>query len=228
MRALPLLDDRWDAIRRRWQGELAALLGGDLAAAAARAHVAMELEMGRALLRAPAPDCAAGCSWCCHVHADATVPEILAAAAHVRAALGPEARAALRDRLTAQAARVADLDDDARWAQRIPCALLGADGRCTIYEGRPLRCRAFHSCAVDRCRQAFAGESEAEAVPSPPLVRAAGAVEAAYDGALLAAGLPVEVFRFEIGLLVALVDPTAGDRARAGEDAFAAARPRGG
>ncbi|MFN7145407.1 MAG: YkgJ family cysteine cluster protein, partial [Myxococcota bacterium] len=134
----------------------------------------------------------AGCSWCCHVHVDASAPEILATAAHLRRTRSAEALAALRDRLAAHASRIVGpglgpglrLDDEARWAQRIPCALLAEDGRCSIYDARPLRCRAFHSCSADRCRDAFSGATDEEAIPCPPLVRACYAVEDAYDRAL--------------------------------------------
>ena len=229
VRRLPILLERHEAVVSRWQGSIAELLPEGLAAAARAAHAAMEVETRRALSRGPAltPACAAGCSWCCHVHADASVPEILAAAAHLRRARSPEALSALRERLAEQAARVTALDDQERWAQRIPCALLAEDGRCSIYEARPLRCRAFHSCAVEPCRDALDGVRDAEAVASPPLTRASAAVEEAYDRALVQAGLSPEGYRFELGLLIALDDPGAGERWRAGEDAFAAARPQG-
>ncbi|MFT3772917.1 MAG: YkgJ family cysteine cluster protein [Minicystis sp.] len=227
MRALPILDES-SPILRRTQGEIAALLAGDLADAAARAHVAIDEAARVALARSPAldPACAAGCSWCCHVHADATVPEILAAARHLRGAMSREALAAFRDRLAAHVERVVDLDDQARWGQRIPCALLAQDGRCSIYEARPLRCRAFHSCSVDRCRDAFEGVSDEETVISPSLQRACRAVEDAYDDALAEVGIAPEGYRFEVGLLIAIDDPSASDRFRAGEDVFARARPR--
>lgn len=71
--------------------------------------------------------CRAGCSGCCH--ARLSVSDVEADA--LRAALSepsPEARA----RLEAQLERP---DDDPR------CVLLGDDGRCAAYAGRPLVCR---------------------------------------------------------------------------------------
>lgn len=200
----------------------------DLEATARAAQTALDEAARGALARRPAlePACAAGCSWCCHVDVEASVPEVLAAAAHLHRVLLREAMAALRARLAEHAARIAALDAEERWARRIACALLAADGRCSIYEVRPLRCRAFHSCSADRCRDAFHGTSDAEAIACPPLARAAAAAEEAYDRALVGAGLSPEGYRFELALLIALDDPGAGDRWRAGEDAFAAARPR--
>jgi len=199
---------------------------------AARAHAALDEEAARALARPGAirPACSAGCSYCCHVHVDATVPEVLAIVEHLERTRSPEALGALRERLAQHAARVGQLDDEARWAAKIPCALLGDDGRCGIYEARPLRCRAFHSCAVEPCREAFAGSEGAEPAVSARLERAQDAVEEGYDRALVEAGLSAEGHRLEIALLVALDDPQAAERWRSGDEAaFGRARtPRAG
>src|SRR5262249_30287315 len=113
-----------------------------------------------------------------------------------------EAITALIARLAERAA--ADLDDQARWAARIPCALLDERGHCSVHPARPLRCRAFHSCDAGPCREAFAGRDEGDPVMVPALRRAHDAVEAGYDAALAAAGLAVEGERLEIGLHRAL------------------------
>lgn len=216
MRALRLLQGHSEAIRARVKGEVAARLGRGAAAAAlvdgaACAHAALDEEGRRALARPGAllPACSAGCSYCCHVHVDATVPEILAIADHLARTRSPDDIAALGQRLAEQVRRVEPLDDEARWDAKIPCALLGEGGRCSIYEVRPLRCRAFHSCSVEPCRVAFAGRDDAEPVPSPRLTRAHDAVEAGYDEALAEAGLSAEGHRLESGLLRALEDPAA-------------------
>lgn len=197
--------------------------------AAVHAHAILDEEGRRALARPGAlqPACSAGCSCCCHVHVDATVPEILAIASHLRRSLAPAALESLRARLAAHVTRVEPMTDEARWSARIPCALLGEDGRCSIYEVRPLRCRAFHSCSVTPCREAFAGCAEAEPVKSPRLERAHDAVEEGYDQALVRAGCSAEGHRLEVGLLVALDPPDAGARRLAGEEPFARARRSG-
>lgn len=197
--------------------------------AAVHAHATLDEEGRRALARPGAlqPACSAGCSFCCHVHVDATVPEILAIASHLRRSVGLAALESFRARLAAHVTRVEPLSDEARWSARIPCALLGEDGRCSIYEVRPLRCRAFHSCSVTPCREAFAGCAEAEPVKSPRLERAHDAVEEGYDQALARAGRAAEGHRLEVGLLVALEAPDAGARWLAGEESFSRARRSG-
>jgi Fe-S-cluster containining protein len=214
VRALRVLRQQGEALSARVEAELRALLAADaspagLARAAFHAHRALDEagEGARSLVFAPA--CRAGCSFCCHVHVDATHPEILAVAAHLTRTRPPAALAALRLQL-AEHVRAADaLDDEARWLARIPCALLGDDGRCSVYPARPLRCRAFHSCSVDPCREAFHGSAAAEPVTSPALARAHDAVEEGYARALAAAGLSTEPQRLERGLLAVLLDDAA-------------------
>ena len=230
VRALRVLQQQSESLRARVEAEVASRLDGaptpeTAIAAAAHAHAVMEEAGARVLAHgARRPACAAGCSHCCHVHADATVPEILAVAAHVAGAWTAKARAALRDRLQLQVGRVETLDDDARWAARIPCALLDEAGRCTVHAARPLRCRAFHSCSAEPCRDAFEGRAEAGPERIALLDRAHDAVEEGYDGALVAAGLSAAGYRLELGLLLALDDPGAGARWLAGDDAFRRAR----
>jgi Fe-S-cluster containining protein len=226
VRALRVLQEQSEAIRLRVQGDVARALGEDPASAACCAHEAMDEEWRRSLARQNAlqPACSAGCSHCCHVHADATIPEVMAVARHLARTRGPEALSALVGRLSRQAEIVEHLSDEERWAAKVPCALLDGGGRCSIYEARPLRCRAFHSCSVDECRDAFAGREGAIVVTVPLLERAVDAVEEGYDRALQEAGFSAEGYRLEIALLVLLEDPGAIERWRAGEPSFARAR----
>jgi Fe-S-cluster containining protein len=233
VRALVVLRQHEQAITASVKADVAALLGGELspdgiADAAERAHAALDAAGQRELARgAPAPACAAGCSYCCHVHADATVPELLSIARHLERTWSEASRAALRERLAIQAIRVERTSDEERWAAKIPCALLDGAGLCSIHAVRPLRCRAFNARSAEPCREAFQGSVEAEPARIPGLDRAHDAAEAGYDEALVAAGLSAGGHRLEIGLLVALDDPGAGARWLAGEEAFARARAAG-
>ena len=215
VRVLRVLRERGEAISARVRDEVTGALraersaaGGPSPAAQVRAaqvaHAVLDGEGGRARSLVHAPACSAGCSWCCHVHAYATGPEILAVAAYLGETLPAGALEALRERLERHVERADRLSDDERWAARIPCALLDAAGRCTVHPARPLRCRAFHSCSVDACRDAFDGLREAPAPTSPALDRANDAVEDGYDRALADAGLSPAGERLEAGLLAAL------------------------
>jgi hypothetical protein len=205
-----------EAASSRVCDQVAALLRADPSPAgqvraAERAHAALDAAGDRVRARGLVPACSPGCASCCHVHVDATAPEILAVAAHLRSSLPPEALLALRGRLAAHAGRVRDLGDEARWAARIPCALLGDDGRCTVYAARPLRCRAFHSTSADACREALAGRAEIDPPTVPALDRAHDAVEDGYDRALAAAGVSPGATRLEAGVLAALGGPPERD-----------------
>src|SRR5689334_21615756 len=90
--------------------------------------------------------CRAGCSSCCRVNV-----------AHLRNDFTDLERGALVERLAARAAEAGALTDEARWAARLPCALLDGAGRCSVYAVRPLRCRSFHSTDAAACRAAAEG-----------------------------------------------------------------------
>jgi Fe-S-cluster containining protein len=229
VRALVVLRQHDEAITAGVKADVTSVLGREITTetiidAAERAQAALDDAGRRAIDRgADVPACAAGCSYCCHVHADATVPELLAITRHLENTWSEASRGALRERLALQVKRVEHLSDEERWAAKIPCALLDDAGRCSIHAARPLRCRAFNARSVDPCREAFGGSAEATPARIPRLDRAHDAAEAGYDQALTEAGLSSAGHRLEIGLLVALDDPGAGARWLAGEEAFARA-----
>ncbi|HEY8333709.1 MAG TPA: YkgJ family cysteine cluster protein, partial [Tardiphaga sp.] len=117
----------------------------DAAAAAIRDHIPNQ----------PALTCASGCSPCCHLHVQ--VPPGVAAAMvrHIDARFAPADRAALHGRLAQAAATIAAAADPA--TLRLRCPLLGTDERCTVYDVRPLSCRAFTSRSLARCQQVVFG-----------------------------------------------------------------------
>ena len=209
MKALRVLRTRGEAISARVRDEVAAVLDQDASPgarirAARRAHAALDAATRRTRSLAFAPACGAGCSSCCHVHVDATEPEILAVAAHLHDRVPEDALEAFLDRLAQHVTQVEALSDDERWAARIPCALLAPDGRCTVYPVRPMRCRAFHSSDAGACRDALHGRAAPPPPTIPALDRAHAAVEEGYDRALAGAGLSTAPERLEVGLLAAL------------------------
>jgi Fe-S-cluster containining protein len=210
MKALRVLREHGEAISARVEERVSGALGAidpspaSMIQAAQRAYAALDAEGARLGSLVAAPACAPGCASCCHVHVEATLPEILAVAAHLVETRSPAAIAALREQLSRHVDRVASLSDEERWAARIPCALLGDEGRCTVYPARPLRCRAFHSTSAAVCRDAFEGHADTPAPQVPALQRAHEAVELGYDRALAAAGLRTAGERLEVGLLAVL------------------------
>ena len=97
---------------------------GGVAGAFALADLAAREAPGRATW-----DCAAGCSFCCHLPVMATPSEA--------AAIGPQVSGAAWERVVSfESGR---------------CALLADDGTCSVYDVRPLKCRAHTSTSRDAC-----------------------------------------------------------------------------
>jgi Fe-S-cluster containining protein len=85
--------------------------------------------------------CAPGCSFCCYLPVDVLAPEAFRIAAHLKQTRSPEQLGAVVYRLGAYS------QDD--FGTR-PCVFL-TDGRCSIYEVRPMVCRAYNSLSRERC-----------------------------------------------------------------------------
>jgi Fe-S-cluster containining protein len=109
----------------------------------------------------PAIACASGCSACCHLYVQVPPGTAAAMAAHIATAFEQAERDALQERLSIAAAAVAAAADPAKL--RLRCPLLGADERCSVYDVRPLSCRAFTSKSVARCHDVVFGDAPAGA-----------------------------------------------------------------
>ncbi len=109
--------------------------------------------------------CKKGCSYCCHIPVAASVPEIVNALMFARATFSPERYQALLERL-ARAAEVVEALGPERPRRNLACPFLEND-QCSVYEARPVACRAWHSLEVEPCKQAF---EQPEAPPEIPTV----------------------------------------------------------
>jgi Fe-S-cluster containining protein len=156
----------------------------------------------------PGRDCRAGCDTCCQLYVMIPPGVAEAIGAYLADRLDPAALAALRGELEKAAAAAAALADPSKLRHR--CPLLGADGLCTIYEVRPLTCRAFTSKSVAACRSlVFDPDGAVSAIPQNPsqfrvYIEASGALEQAA----LYRGLPSHQTGLAAGLLAVLPDPT--------------------
>jgi Fe-S-cluster containining protein len=118
----------------------------DAASASLRAHIPNQ----------PAMACSSGCSACCHLHVQVPAGIATMMVAHIAAQFSSERRDALHQKLLDAAAAAGAAADPAQLRRR--CALLGDDNRCSVYEVRPLTCRAFTSKSVARCHDVVFGE----------------------------------------------------------------------
>jgi Fe-S-cluster containining protein len=101
--------------------------------------------------------CHAGCWFCCTIPVAVTVFEA-AMVKSVILTLPEEAQRAIWQRLEAHIAAqdqaVVDADGEHILFHR-RCPLLSDEGRCSVYEGRPLACRSLLSRDAERCRRSF-------------------------------------------------------------------------
>ncbi len=97
------------------------------------------------------PVCAEGCFYCCHVQVAAAIPEVIALADHIETS-------GRRDDVLAAIARyleqLGDRMGTARVVANVACPLL-RDGRCSVYDHRPLSCRGHSSFDVAPCERAW-------------------------------------------------------------------------
>ncbi|QUS40493.1 YkgJ family cysteine cluster protein [Tardiphaga alba] len=104
----------------------------------------------------PALACSSGCAACCHLYVQ--VPPGIAGmmADHIATHFSPSERETLHGRLELAAAAARDAAELTKLRHR--CPLLGDDNRCTVYDVRPLTCRAFTSRSVARCNDLVFGD----------------------------------------------------------------------
>lgn len=116
-------------------------------------------------------------------------------------------------------ARTAGLSFDERAEMVTPCPLLET-GSCTIYESRPIVCRAAASADAEICKRVYLSAS-GEGVPVPTVWRSLGLGYAvALEGAILHSGLVPIAREWNESLRTALRESDAEARWLAGEDVF--------
>ncbi len=195
-------------------GEVAALVHEDAERAAET--MSERLATGRRLPIA----CSAGCSYCCYsstVHA--STPELLRIGSWLKEHRSPEQLASLRERAGSVAKEIASLDLSGRARAKIPCPLLDVEtGRCTVYEVRPISCRAYHSGSVDACKQAHdAGEANPVLPIDPARFKVAHAHAFGMMTACASEGLDVGPYDLAVALPVVL-DAELDERWLAGDE----------
>jgi len=127
--------------------------GIDGAVALARNAMAATSRLADGLLaRAPAGAvaCKAGCDHCCYQSVGVTALEALAIAAHLRATLSTEELATVAAHVAETYRTTRGLTTAERFSPDHPCVFL-QDGRCSVYEVRPLSCRGMNSLDAGEC-----------------------------------------------------------------------------
>lgn len=171
-------------------------------------------------LRGVVVDCDVGCWFCCTRWVDAKVPEILYLARDVGR------RRDLKAATEAGFATFGQLDYAARKTEVTPCPML-VDQRCSVYEKRPIPCRAAVSRDAGVCQQSFLHTNGP--IPRPQVFTVVGAAYSlALTGALWSAGLDHRAYELTGAIHRAMTTDDVERRWLAGEDVFAGVRRRDG
>jgi hypothetical protein len=88
--------------------------------------------------------CKEGCSWCCVIVVQTTIPEVLRIARHLRQSF-------TGNRLADLLRRIDEALSQRQRGRRVPCPLLTGD-RCGVYSMRPLSCFGWNSHDANCCR----------------------------------------------------------------------------
>lgn len=98
--------------------------------------------------------CQVGCTYCCTFPVATSAPEVLAIATFVRERFDDDRRSALHARVAAHIAATDGMDMNRRDRVRLDCPFL-EEGRCSVYDVRPVACRGYSSYSVEDCREDY-------------------------------------------------------------------------
>ena len=127
--------------------------------AAARVLVSVALTC-----ESPKPDCASGCSFCCHSRIHVTPLEAILISAHIQTNFSPDEQRHLKTRIRANLAhtRGQSLVQRVAIKDQTPCIFLDHHA-CMVYDQRPFICRTWNSLDRRDCEAAFvSGNHDAE------------------------------------------------------------------
>lgn len=94
--------------------------------------------------------CQLGCHFCCFIRVNVLADE----AKSIAAAVPLHRREAVAGRLQEFVREASKLAPRTRFMKPMLCSL-NEDGRCTVYDVRPLACRSHHSFSVRECEASF-------------------------------------------------------------------------
>jgi Fe-S-cluster containining protein len=174
--------------------------------------------LDEALADIPVLGCRSGCAHCCYQSVEATIPEAILAALQLADPADPRRRALLE---TADA--VQGLAESERRRTGRPCSFL-VENRCSIYDNRPLMCRAFLAVDAEDCRaanvSAFAGLGETDIRHFPGVQFFLLGDQAGMRGICKDMGLQHDLVELTQAVATILRDPSIVDRWLAGETVF--------
>ncbi len=166
------------------------------------------------------PDCQKGCSYCCHVFVEVTIPEVLAVAHYIRENFTRQEHEVVLQSIDAAIKETEGMSREKRYDARVPCPLL-RDGSCSVYDARPLPCRSYHSFDVETCKRDFAQPSARDTVDFDRIAIMVGAsIASGICVALTSERLDGRTIELARGLKIALEDPSLLSTWRSSPHAF--------
>jgi hypothetical protein len=159
--------------------------------------------------------CKEGCSWCCVIVVQTTIPEVLRMARHLRQTLTENQLLDLRRRIDEVLA-------ERQQGRRVPCPLLRHD-RCSVYPVRPFYCWGWNSHDARRC-QTYAETGLGTTPVYPPQKEIADGVAQGVIQGLGQVGLSGQKVELLRALRIALDTPNAEEHYLAGERIFTPAK----
>lgn len=146
-----------------------------------------------------------------------TAPEALEIADHIQLQLPVAEKERIHGLAQENVRKLANVNHAEFDASLTPCPLQGADGICSVYPARPLRCRPLHAATIWRRRGIDRTVDEESDYDEQVVEQGA---EAGLTEALESAGRDGTVYELNSALLAALDTPNAAERWARGEDIF--------
>jgi Fe-S-cluster containining protein len=162
--------------------------------------------------------CAKGCAHCCTTAVSATIPEVLALAAALRA----DPTRAMRVRVAAE--RAATTTGDWWSVARRDCPVL-ENSACGAYDARPGACRGLLSTSLSACAEIFHSNTNTPMAYPGDSAALRTVTVVMMKAALRVSGLGAAHVALSPALAIALTVPDAEARWLAGEPLFNAAPP---
>jgi Fe-S-cluster containining protein len=130
------------------------------------AAAAQVLDSVAGTCQSPAPECASGCSFCCHSRIHVIPLEAVVICAHVRKHFSPAAIQGLKNRICTNLTytRGRSLAQRVAIKDQTPCIFL-KHHVCSIYDQRPFICRTWNSLNRSDCETAFISGNQNAEIP---------------------------------------------------------------
>lgn len=173
----------------------------------------------------PPVACKAKCHWCCNQYVRVTAPEIFRATRFIKTSLSSDEQQALIERLQRLVKESEGLTAAQRGQLNRTCAGI-FQGKCLIYEVRPLMCRRQTSYSVADCKKAISKGFPTGSILTEraSLLTYSACIQGLSDGFEQVTQQQLQPLELMSAMLIALTLNDGVNRWISGEDIFAGAK----